>query len=188
MIDSAQSNSKLANRAISIAKMTVNDPSSPNAISVTLASFWKRLFAWIYDLLGALGIFVLAVVVGQILLYLITLPFVDEFNQVALAASKSIFWAAYLIAVMQYYFCWCWVRGGQTVGMKAWNLQLYKANGDLLSWKDAYIRSLLSLGGLANLWCLIDSQKRGWHDLAVDSRVVVLPKDFYKNKNQKPLI
>ncbi len=160
----------------------------PKAIPVTLASFWKRLFAWIYDLLGALGIFVLAIVLGQIALYLITLPFVEQFNSVALASSTNFIWVAYLFAAVQYYFCWCWVRGGQTVGMKAWNLQLYKSNGELLSWKEAYIRSFASLGGLANLWCLFDSQKRGWHDLLVNSRVVVLPKDFYKNKNQKPLI
>jgi uncharacterized RDD family membrane protein YckC len=188
LIDSAQSKSKVSKSIKLSAKKPQDSATSSTAVSVTLASFWKRLFAWVYDLLGALGIFVLAVVVGQILLYLVTLPFVEEFNSVAIAASKSIFWTMYLLATIQYYYCWCWVKGGQTVGMKAWNLQLYKKNGSLLNWKEAYIRSLLSLGGLANLWCLIDPQKRSWHDILVDSRVVVLPKDFYKNKNQKPLI
>lgn len=189
MIDSAQSNSKLPLRAILTAKMTEKNSKASSAISVTLASFWKRLFAWVYDLLGALGIFILAVVVGLTILWAVTFAFIDDFNnQVPTAASNSIFWWVYLFGVVQYYYCWCWVKGGQTVGMKAWNLQLYKTNGELLSWKDAYIRSLLSLGGLANLWCLLDSQNRGWHDIAVDSRVIVLPKDFYKKQNQKPLI
>ena len=156
--------------------------------SVTLASFWKRLFAWIYDLLGALGIFVLAVVVGLLCLYLVTLPWVSDFATVSTAASKNIFWGIYLFACVQYYYVWCWVKGGQTVGMKAWKLQLYKANGDLLSWREAYIRSFLSFGGLANLWSLVDSEKRGWHDLIYNTHVVELPKGFYKNKQQKPLI
>lgn len=157
-------------------------------VSVTIAPFWKRLFAWVYDLLGALGIFVLAVVVGLLVLFIVTKPWFSDFNEVSLAASNSIFWAVYLIACVQYYYVWCWVKGGQTVGMKTWKLQLYKSDGSLLSWKEAYIRSFLSCGGLANLWCLVDSEKRGWHDFIFDTRVVQLPKDFYKKQNQKPLI
>lgn len=174
--------------------MSTNKPTpqsqSDNPVQVTLASFWKRLFAWIYDLLGALGIFVLALVVGLLVLFLLTLPWIDDFNQVSAAVSSNPFWFIYLFLAVQYYYVWCWVKGGQTVGMKTWRLQLYKSNGSLLSWKEAYIRSFLSLGGLGNLWCLVDTEKRGWHDLAFDTRVVELPKDYYKikNKDQKPLI
>jgi uncharacterized RDD family membrane protein YckC len=155
---------------------------------VKLASFGKRLFAWVYDLLGALGIFILALVIGQVTLYLVTLPWVDEFNQVSIQASKSPFWALYLLLAVQYYYAWCWVKGGQTVGMKAWRLQLYRSDGQMVNWKQAYVRSLFSLGGLANLWCLFDQEKRGLHDFYADTRVVELPKDFYSKKPQKPLI
>ena len=160
------------------------------AVQVTLASFWKRLFAWFYDLLGALGIFILAVTIGLLVLYIISLPFVEDFSQISTAASKNILWSVYLFLAVQYYYVWCWVKGGQTVGMKTWRLQLYKADGTLLNWKEAYIRSFLSLGGLGNLWSLVDSEKRGWHDFIFDTRVVELPKGYYKykNKNQKPLI
>jgi len=163
---------------------------SDSPVQVTLASFWKRLFAWVYDLLGALGIFVLALVIGQLVLFLVTLPWVEDFSQVSTTASKNILWSVYLFLAVQYYYVWCWVKGGQTVGMKTWRLQLYKSDGSLLSWKEAYIRSFLSLGGLGNFWCLIDSEKRGWHDFVFDTRVVELPKDYYKkkNKDQKPLI
>jgi len=158
-------------------------------VKVTLAPFWKRLFAWIYDLLGALGIFILALTIGQIFLYLVTLPWVEDFSQVSNETSHSVLWAFYLFSAVQYYYIWCWVKGGQTVGMKAWRLQLYKVDGSLLNWKEAYIRSLASVGGLANLWCLIDKEKRGWHDLIFDTRVVELPKDYYKNKrDSKPLL
>lgn len=171
-------------------KSVQNDKSSNAPVPVTLASFWKRLFAWIYDLLGALGIFILALAVGELALYLITLPFVDNFSHISNAASKNPLWAIYLLACVQYYYVWCWVKGGQTVGMKAWKLQLYKANGQLLNWREAYVRSFFSLGGLANLWSLLDNENRGWHDRVVDSRVIQLPKDFYKKKNidKKPIL
>jgi len=172
------------------ANQSTSSPQSNSAVQVTLASFWKRLFAWVYDLLGALGIFILALAVGLLALYLVTFPWVEDFSQVSAAVSNSVFWFIYLFLAVQYYYVWCWVKGGQTVGMKTWRLQLYKSDGSLLSWKEAYIRSFLSLGGLGNIWCLIDNEKRGWHDFAFDTRVVELPKDYYKkkNKDQKPLI
>jgi uncharacterized RDD family membrane protein YckC len=147
---------------------------------VTLASFWKRLFPWVYDLLGAFGIFIFALAIGQIVLYLVSLPFVDDFAPISQAASQNFLWGLYLFAAVQYYYVWCWVKGGQTVGMKAWKLQLYKVDGKLLNWKEAYLRSFASLGGISNLWSLVDSEKRGLHDLIFDTRVVELPKGFYK--------
>ncbi|MDQ7050276.1 MAG: RDD family protein [Enterobacterales bacterium] len=158
-----------------------------NVVSVTLAPFWRRLFAWIYDLLGALGVFILALLVGQILLYLVTLPFVDDYSQMISQLSRNPWWALYLFSVVQYYYIWCWVKGGQTIGMKTWNIKVYRPDGQLLDWREGYIRSFASLGGIGNLWSLIDKEKRGLQDLAVDSRVVVLPKGYHK-KHNKPLI
>ncbi len=164
--------------------MPLNPSSSDDKTptEVTLASFWKRLFAWVYDLLGAFGIFILALTIGQIILYLISLPFVDDFVPISQAASQSFWWGLYLFASVQYYYVWCWVKGGQTVGMKAWKLQLFRVDGQLLSWKEAYLRSFASLGGISNLWSLIDKENRGLHDLVFDTRVVELPKSFYKKE------
>jgi len=64
--------------------------------------------------------------------------------------------------------------------MKAWRIQVFKQNGQLLSWKEAYIRSWLSLGGIGTLWGLFDKEKRGLQDLVFNARVIELPKDFYK--------
>jgi len=164
-----------------------NQSNSSKAVSVTLAPFWRRLFAWVYDLLGALGIFILAILVGQIIIYLATLAWVDDFSLIASQLSHNPLWGTYLFAVVQYYYVWCWVKGGQTVGMKTWRLQVYRNDGQLLSWREAYLRSFASIGGIGNLWSLIDADNRGLQDLAVDSRVIVLPKDFYK-KDSKPLI
>ena len=70
--------------------------------------------------------------------------------------------------------------------MRTWRLKLCKPDGSHLSWKEAYIRSLVSLGGISTLWCLFDKEKRGLQDLVVDARVVQLPKE--QKKPQQPII
>ena len=158
-----------------------------NPVQVTLAPFWKRLFAWVYDLLGGLAVFILAMVVGYLGFYLISLPWFDSTEQVSQTLSNSLIWIIYLVACVQYYYAWCWVKGGQTVGMRAWRLKVCKPDGSPLSWKDAYIRTFTSLGGISNIWSIVDKEKRGLHDFACDSRVVLLPKNYHK-KEDKPLI
>ncbi len=45
------------------------------------------------------------------------------------------------------YLCLCWVRVGQTLGMKAWRLRLVTAAGDRVMFGRALLRALL-IGGL----------------------------------------
>lgn len=66
------------------------------------------------------------------------------------------------------YFVASWRRGGQTMGMRPWRLQVLAADGRLASWRKLWLRygiATLSLG-LGLLWCLVDSERRGLHDLA----------------------
>ncbi len=155
-------------------------------LEVTLAPFWKRLIAWVYDLLGAVAIFILALVVGYLFIYMITLPWSSSGESLANTLNSNPLWLIYLTGCVQYYYCWCWVKGGQTVGMKTWRLKLCKADGSHLCWKEAYYRSFLSLGGLANIACLFNSNKQGWHDMLCNSQVVVLPKNT--SRHNQPLI
>ena len=76
-----------------------------------------------------------------------------------------------LLAVTAGYFVLSWSRGGQTIGMRAWRIRITAMDGDALPWLRALLRfaaALLSLGvlGLGFLWCLIDRERRAWHDLA----------------------
>lgn len=160
------------------------DLNSATPMQVTLASFWKRIAAWIYDLLGALAVFILAMVVGLIIIN--AALWLEDSESVSKSLNANPLWAVYLIACVQYFYVWCWVRGGQTLGMRTWRLKLCKPDGQHLTWKEAYIRSFASLGGLSNIWCLFDKQKRGLHDLAVNSRVVQLPKEI--KGPQQPII
>ena len=66
------------------------------------------------------------------------------------------------------YFVLSWRRGGQTMGMRPWRLQVLSADGRLASsgqlWRRYAVATLTP--GLCLLWCLVDGERRGLHDLA----------------------
>jgi uncharacterized RDD family membrane protein YckC len=82
-----------------------------------------------------------------------------------------------LLAITASYFVFSWSRGGQTIGMRAWRIRIMAADGSPLPWPRALLRfivALVSLGalGLGFLWCLIDRERRAWHDLAARATCV----------------
>ena len=102
------------------------------------------------------------------------------------SAADGSFWVRtliqiYLILVCFLFFGWFWTHGGQTLGMRAWRLQLRRIDGQNLSWSTAVVRftgallSWLALG-LGFFWVALDPQNRAWHDRLSKSIVVVLPR------------
>ncbi|NVJ49623.1 MAG: RDD family protein [Gammaproteobacteria bacterium] len=160
--------------------------SAQRIVSVTPASPWKRFFAYFYDWLPAAGVFVLVFIIGLALANLILLN--TPANEVSQLLSNHPLWWAYLGLGSSLYYLYCWQKGGQTVGMRTWRIKLVKADGRHLTWGESALRALLSCGGLANLWAIIDDEFRGWHDIAVDAFVVQLPKMEKTAEEKKPLI
>ena len=144
-------------------------------------SLLRRLAAIFYDcfLLAALLILAAALVVlplGMILR-------VDG----ASAAAHPLF-RLYLLLVIIGFFCWFWLRGGQTLGMRAWRVMLVRGDGGPLRFRGALLRlaaAALSWAvfGLGFLWSLLDRQGLTWHDRLSDTRLVLLKKT---GKNAKP--
>jgi len=148
---------------------------SPAAMSSSPASLWLRLAAAIYDLFPLLALWMLTA--GLVLLA--AHGNIDVAHP-PLAYRLGLRLA--LLAVTAAYFVISWSRGGQTIGMRAWRLRVVDSNGRALSWPRALLRfavavvSLCALG-LGFFWCLIDRDRRGWHDLAAGSAFVRLAKD-----------
>lgn len=46
----------------------------------------------------------------------------------------------YLLVVSYVFFGWFWTHGGQTLGMRAWKLQVQQYNGKVITWRQAAIR------------------------------------------------
>ncbi len=89
---------------------------------------------------------------------------------------------AYLFVVTVLFFCYFWVRGGQTLGMRAWRLRVIREDGYALTWPDALIRFFYAFvswlpAGLGYWWALLPPLHQAWHDRWSATRLVVLPRD-----------
>ena len=83
------------------------------------------------------------------------------------------------------FFAKFWTHNGQTLGMQVWGLRIQNADGSAITLWQAQLRFVVAIGswlclGLGFLWVLWDKDKRSWHDIYSESRVVQLPKNIHK--------
>jgi uncharacterized RDD family membrane protein YckC len=140
----------------------------------TPASLWLRLAAALYDLFPLIALWMLTA--GLVLLA--TQGSIDVVHP---SFAYRFALRAALLAVTAAYFVVSWARGGQTIGMRAWRLRVVGADGNALTWPRALLRFFAALISLIPLgagyaWCLVDREKRGWHDIAAQSAVLRLPR------------
>ena len=78
---------------------------------------------------------------------------------------------AFLAAVFAAYFLWCWLRGGQTLAMKAWRVRLVDVTPGraLLRFACALV---LVPSGISVIWSLADREGQFLHDRLAGTRLV----------------
>ena len=86
-----------------------------------------------------------------------------------------------LLVMAAPFFITSWVRGGQTLGMRAWRLRVETAAGQPLNARTGILRFLAGLltvatGGIGLFWLWVDRDSLAWHDRVTGTRVVVVPK------------
>lgn len=86
-----------------------------------------------------------------------------------------------LLATALVFFVAFWMRGGQTLGMRAWRLKVERESGSTVDLRTGLLRfagGLLSLaaGGLGLFWLWVDRDELTWHDRLSGTRVILLPK------------
>ncbi len=138
---------------------------APPSVSAEPAGLIRRLAALLYDalLLGAL-------------LFLFTLALLVARGGRAIPPGTA-WYDASLVLVVVLFFCGFWTHGGQTLGMRAWQIRLVSSAGGTVTLPAALLRVgaavlaalPLGLGFLASLW---DPQRRCWHDRWSRTRVV----------------
>jgi uncharacterized RDD family membrane protein YckC len=134
----------------------------------SLAPLWLRLTAAVYDFLPLLGLWFVAT--GLVLLA------TGGGLDVKTTGGKLLVQSA-VVLVTAAYFLASWLRGGATIGMRAWRLRVVRADGTALTLPQALLRfavgwiSVVALGA-GFWWCLIDREKRSWHDLAAGTVLV----------------
>lgn len=129
------------------------------------APFIRRLGAATYDLLIVVALLMVATFVAMV-------P-----NEGKAVPAGTAWFQFYLLLWLLAYFGYCWTVGGQTVGMRAWQLQLVDAQGQRLSWTRSAMRMcagwvLTALAGVHVLWCLFDPERQGLADRWVGTRMV----------------
>jgi uncharacterized RDD family membrane protein YckC len=75
----------------------------------------------------------------------------------------------FILVVLAAYFLWCWLRGGQTLAMRAWRIRL----ADVTPAK-AVLRFVLAavLLPLSIIWALVDRDRQFLHDRLAGTRLI----------------
>ncbi len=120
-------------------------------------SLIRRFAAIIYDLLLLISILFVATA--------LILPF----NAGQAIETQQIFYSFYLVTISFIFYGWFWTHGGQTLGLRAWKLQVLTFDCQPITWLQAFWRfsgAIVSWGvlGCGFLWALIDKNNRCWHD------------------------
>jgi len=153
--------------------------------------FFKRILVAVYDglLLVAVTFFTLAIVMGLFMFIAPESFFIDpslmenpkmiQFTDLGRFVGSAIF-IIHCIGISFFFYGWFWTHGGQTLGMRAWNLYLIKPDGKFIDWRIAakrYFAALLSWAffGLGFTWILINKRKLAWHDILSNTQIVFSP-------------
>jgi uncharacterized RDD family membrane protein YckC len=117
----------------------------------------RHLAAIIYDLFLLLAVLFVATA--------LILPL----NGGAAFSAQQFIYPVYLLIISFLFYGWFWTHGGQTLGLRAWNLKVLTFNQKTLTWKQALLRFVSAipswlLFGLGFMWILIDKDHRSWHD------------------------
>ncbi|MGH8442043.1 MAG: RDD family protein [Nevskiaceae bacterium] len=133
------------------------------------APLWRRLASALYDALLLAAVWMVVAMADLFLRGAAGLPYnVHVFRAELVGAGALLFGFA-------------WTHGGQTLGMRAWRLQLRSVDGRPLNWPVALARyafawiAWLPLGA-GVLWSALDPARRAWHDRLSGTELVLLPK------------
>jgi uncharacterized RDD family membrane protein YckC len=80
----------------------------------------------------------------------------------------------FIATVFAAYFLWCWLRGGQTLAMKAWHIRLVNVTPGKAILRF-FLAGLLIPTGVSILWALFDREKQFLHDRLSGTRLVSVP-------------
>ncbi|MFO7602490.1 MAG: RDD family protein [Gammaproteobacteria bacterium] len=131
---------------------------------IRIATPWRCLFASLYDALVLLALCFLAMA--------IITPFFNSHDM-----TQRLLAGLYLLAVIVAFYLWFWTHGGQTIGMRAWRLQLLTHEGQPIRPAQGLLRLGTALPpwlglGIALLLASVSAEKlppsfRGLHAYAL---------------------
>lgn len=144
-------------------------PAGP-APGVYFAPHGERLIAYILDSLILLVVVLIAM--------LVAIPLGLAAGGRSAAFAPIFLGVLFVIVVSVAYFPFFWARGGQTPGMRPFNLRVVRdvdggpigAGQAILRLVGYWINGLVFYIGF--IWVFVDVRRRGWHDLIAGTLVV----------------
>ena len=120
-------------------------------------SFFRLLAVMFYDTLILLSILMLALLLAVLA------------NDDKAIEQGNIFFILYLLLVSGLFYSWFWTHGGQTIGMRAWNVYLRSNQSSTVSWRQATLRFCAAFVswfplGLGFWWQYLGKDKKSWAD------------------------
>ena len=76
----------------------------------------------------------------------------------------------FVLVVFAAYFLWCWLRGGQTLAMKAWRIRLVNVTPQRALLRFVLAAALLPV---SIVWALFDRDRQFLHDRLAGTRLVL---------------
>lgn len=130
------------------------------AVTTNKAGFWVRFVAILIDSIG----------VGIVSNIITGLMGSDPMSATGTSINT-------LLGVL--YFCYFWSAqgGGQTLGMRVFNLKVVRTDGSALTILQAFIRYIGLIVSIVCLfigviWAAFDANKQGWHDKIASTYVI----------------
>ena len=140
---------------------------------VRFADHGPRLFSFILDHLIILGISLLILIAFGVMAALFNAAGADFLTATSVLAAIIGFFATYFV-----YFPYFWTKNGQTLGMRLFRLRVVMDNdGGKVTLGPAILRLIgywidQIVFYLGYIWVLVDSRRRGWHDLIAGTVVI----------------
>ena len=145
--------------------------------SAVAAGPLRRIMSLVYDVLLLLGI---SFGYGVIVLLLRLMVGADTMSSpTGLEQALILVGACFCYGL---FFSWCWLRRGQTLGMKSWRMQLVQADDSPITVKTCIYRCLVSplliaAGGIGFWWCWFDRDGDSLQDRLTGTRILLLEKE-----------
>ena len=124
-------------------------------------------------------IFYDCLLLGSVLFFatLVILPLIGN----GAIESGNLAYNVFLLILCYLYFCWQWIVGKQTLGMRSWQIYVVNEQMEKPDWKQASLRFLFAivswcLFGLGFLWALFDKDKLALHDRLSKTHLVFIKK------------
>ena len=148
----------------------------------------RRLIAIVYDTLLVLPLIMLSVAIA--------LGLHGALLKLTGGPLETLSLNPYLVRALGFltcvgFFSAFWLKSGQTLGMQAWRIKLVRSSdGETATARQALLRcagAALSAAclGLGYLWCLVDRNRRSWHDYLSGTELILLPKPVKTEKRKR---